>query len=155
MDSAIKRLKIDKAVAQRLNEALRLDGFFPEFTEEHVEKVFPRSGLYAYPKGASIVVQAARGRDLFVLQSGTLAVFREEGSGSRRVADLKEGDIFGEIGLRDGVRIATVSALVDSQVFHLAYEDIQYLLEHNHDLGDHLDSLAKQRASAGLPKDAR
>lgn len=155
MDPAIKRLKIDKAVAERLNQTLRLDGFFPEFTENHVEKIFPRSGLYAYPKGASIVVQEAPGRDLFVLQRGNLAVFRKDGGGSRRVADLKEGDIFGEIGLRDGVRIATVTAQEDSQVFHLAYADIQYLLEHNNDLGDHLDTLAKQRMKADFPKDAR
>jgi len=146
MAEAARKLKVDSRVADLLNRALKLEGFFPEFKEEHVEKIFLRSGLYFYPKGAVVVEESAQGRDLYVIERGNLAVNRKDGNVSRCVANLKEGDIFGEIGLlHGGVRIATVIAQEDSKVFHIAYADIQYLLKHNQNLGMHLDNLAKER----------
>lgn len=146
MPPPIKKLKVDHEVAALLNKTLKLEGFFPEFTEDHVEKIFLRSGLYFYPKGIPIVEQATPGRDLYIVQQGNLAVTRKEGNVNRRIANLKDGDIFGEIGLlRDGVRVATVTAQEDSKVFRLVHADILYLLEHNHNLGEHLDNLANER----------
>ncbi len=145
MPPAIKKLKIDKKVAALLNRALKLEGFFPEFTPEQAEKIFLRSSLNLYPKGVHIVEQSATGRDIYIVQSGKLGVFRKEDK-TECVAHLKGGDIFGEIGLlRDGVRTATVTAEEDSRVFHLVHADIEYLLEHNKSLGEHLDHLANER----------
>ena len=141
----IRKLKVDDHVASLLNQALKLEGFFPEFKEEHIEKIFLRSGLYFYPKGVNVVEQAAKGRDLYVIERGNLAVIRKDGDTSRCIANLKEGDIFGEIGLLQGVRIATVVAEEDSKIFRIVHADIQYLLKHNHALGAHLDQLAKTR----------
>jgi CRP-like cAMP-binding protein len=146
----LKKLKVDHNVAELLNRTLKLEGFFPEFREEHVEKIFLRSGLYFYPKGASVVEQESHGRDLYVIERGNLGVFRQVDGTNKCVANLKDGDIFGEIGLlRGGVRIASVTAQEDSKVFHIVYADIQYLLKHNHALGEHLDHLAKERLKTG------
>lgn len=142
----IERLAVDEAVAELLRKALRLDGFFPEFGPEQAEKIFARGGLFLYPEGAPVVQQKEEGRDLFVLQSGRLAVFRWFCDELRRVATLQDGDIFGEIGLLcEGVRVATVVAEVPSRIFRVAYGDIQYLLKHNQELGAHLQSLLQQR----------
>lgn len=148
----IEKLRIDDAVARLLNRALKLDGFFPEFTADHAQMIFLRSGLYLYAKGTRVVEQGEKGRDLYVLEKGKLDVLRKEGEDSKRVAVLKDGDIFGEIGmLKDGVRSATVVAAEDSRIFRLVYQDIQYLLLHNKELGDHLSRLIAQRS--GLDPD--
>lgn len=141
-------LPSDSTVADLLNAALKLDGFFPEFTANHVQKVFLRSGFYLYSAGTPVLEQETQGRDLFVVQDGTLAVLRQEKNLSFRVGELRKGDIFGEIGLlHSGIRVASVIAEADSKVFRIAHADLDYLLKHNKPLGLHLDGLAKKRLS--------
>lgn len=136
------KLPVDEALAELLNRSLKLEGFFPEFKAEHVNMLFIHSGLYAYPKGAHVVEQGETGRDLYVIQKGKVAVSH----GTTVLSTLKEGDIFGEIGLLgDGVRSATVSASEDCRIFRLVNQDIQYILKNNKDLGQHLESLSKER----------
>src|SRR6185436_9659154 len=102
-----------------------LEGFFPEFTSDQVKMIFLRSGLFRYHEGEKVVTQGEPGRDLFVLYRGQAEVVRKEGSSSKRVNLLKEGELFGEIGmLRDGVRSASVTVIQESKVFRLAYQDI-------------------------------
>jgi|SRR5581483_6207163 len=139
-----EKIEIDDYVAGVLREALKLDGFFPEFTGNHAKMVFLRSGLYQYAKGEHVVEQGDEGRDLFILYRGKAEVIRNK----KRIGFLKDRDVFGEIGmLGDGVRSATVVALDECKIFRLVYQDIQYLLEHNKTLGEHLDGLIRQRKS--------
>lgn len=146
MPSTIQKLAIDEAVADLLNKTLKLEGFFPEFKKEHLEKVFLRSGYYFYPKGTRVLEQGTTGRDLYIVMHGRLAVYRNEGTVNRRVGSLKDGDVFAEIGLlNDGLRVATVEAEDDSRLFRLVYADIQYLLDNNKELGMHLTALAQKR----------
>ena len=142
----LEQLPIEPAVAQTLWGALKLDGFFPEFTVEHARKLFLRSGFYLYPRGAHVVDEGERGRDLYVMHRGQVEVVRKAGSSAKRVAVLREGDLFGDICMRHGwTRSATVVALEDSKIFRLVYEDIRYLMTYNKELGSHLDRLISQR----------
>jgi CRP-like cAMP-binding protein len=139
-------LAIDAAAAAHLSAALKLEGFFPEFTVEHATKLFPRSGLYFYPQDGAIVEQGETGKDLFVVCSGQLQVERRDGGVVNVVATMKAGDIIGEIALlKNCPRTATVTALGDSRVFRLAFADLDYILKHNKELGAHLRELAKRR----------
>lgn len=137
-----EKLEIDDYVASLLREALKLDGFFPEFTSNHAKMVFIRSGLYLYSKGEHVVEQGDAGRDLFIFYRGKAEVVKNK----KRLAFLRDRDVFGEIGmLGDGVRNATIITLEDSKIFRLDYQDIQYLLENNKALGEHLDALLRKR----------
>lgn len=139
-----EKLELDDSVAGVLRDALKLDGFFPEFTSNHAKMVFIRSALYLYSKGEKVIEQGDTGRDLFIVYQGKAEVVRNK----TRLGFLKDRDVFGEIGmLGDGVRSATVAALEDSKIFRLAYQDIQYLLENNKALGQHLDALIRERKS--------
>ena len=44
-------------IAALLSQALRLEGFFPEFTVAQMVKLFPRSGLYRYPADFNLIKQ--------------------------------------------------------------------------------------------------
>ncbi len=130
--------------ADLLFQALKLDGFFPELTPEHVEKLFPRSGLYEYPAGCALLRQGDEPSDLFVVCDGAVEIVRD----GARVASLGQGAIVGEISyLVGGRRTATATALSSSTVFRLAFADIEYTFKHNPRLAEHLRGLARARQS--------
>lgn len=142
----IERLPCTDALASQLFTSLKLDGFFPDLDPEHVEKLFPRSGLFAYPVETAIIKQDTEAKALFLIHEGSVNVLRWEGLKSKKVATLRKGEIFGEIGLiKGGKRSASVVAAEDSLVFRLAREDMDYLLRHNKALGEHLSQLAAKR----------
>jgi CRP-like cAMP-binding protein len=143
------RLVCDDYFAGFLCEALRLQSFFPEFRASHIAKCFPRSGLYCYPDGSRVIAQGDQGRDLFIVYTGAVEVIRSLGSATAGLARLGPGEILGEIALlRDGVRSATAVADGEAQIFRLVFEDIQYLLQHNPPLCEHLKALAAKRLEA-------
>ena len=144
-----EKLAVDDALADLLSRALKLEGFFPEFKPEHVNMLFLHSGLYAYPQGSRVVSQGEQGRDLYVIQKGTVEVRHQKEGSDVLLATMKQGDIFGEIGLLgDGVRSATVVASEASRIFRLVDSDIRYILKNNKDLGLHLETLSKERLNS-------
>lgn len=142
----IDKLALDDATAALLCRALNLEKFFPKMTAADAELLFYRSGLYLYPKASCLVEQSQKGRDLYVLVRGELAVYRDARGKKKLVGTLKDGDVFGEIGLLGkGVRTATVVAQRESQVFHLHHLDILFQVKNNPDVGSHLKRLAEKR----------
>ncbi|MBI5201049.1 MAG: cyclic nucleotide-binding domain-containing protein, partial [Elusimicrobia bacterium] len=119
----------------------------PELTPDEARMLFPRSARERYPVNSPVVSQGEAGRDLYVIQSGTVCVTQTFGSAGGQLSNLSAGDIFGEIGLvKDGVRHATVLTMTDSVIFRLAFQDVQYLLKNNAKLGEHLQALATSRS---------
>lgn len=148
MDAAPAKLPSTDATAAVLSEVLRLESFFPEFKAEHLDKLFPRSGLYEYPAGYALVSQGEPARDLFVIVSGTVAIRQEFGSAAAELAVLSAKDIIGEIALlTDGPRTASGVVGEPSRIFRLSYEDVQYILKNNPELSAHLRSLASKRTA--------
>jgi CRP/FNR family cyclic AMP-dependent transcriptional regulator len=148
MDAAPKKLPSTDETAAVLNEVLRLESFFPEFKAEHLEKLFPRSGLYEYPQNFSLVQQGEAARDLFIIVSGRVAIRQEFGSAAAELATLSAKDIIGEMALlRDGQRTASGVVSEPSRIYRLSYDDVQYLLQNNPELSAHLKGLAARRTS--------
>ncbi len=141
------KLGIDDAAAEVLKRALKLEDFFPEFTAEIAQKVFPRSGLFAYADKGSLVEQGESGRDLFIVCHGSVQVERGDGTATKVLATLGAGSLLGEIALIKNVpRTATVTAVEQAQIYRLDFNDLQYLLANNKALGDHLRELASSRS---------
>lgn len=139
-------LAADDGTACAVSLALKLQGFFPEFKLEHLQKIFPRSGLFAYSDGAAVVSQGEEGQDLFVVLEGSVIVRQEMGSAGAEVATLGCGAIVGEIALLEGgARTATVVAAGEAKLFRLAAADLRYLLANNRELSEHLKALACRR----------
>jgi CRP-like cAMP-binding protein len=139
-------LSLEEPVAELLYRALKLQDFFPEFTVDHARKLFPRSGLYGYPKEAVVVREGDIGRDLFILFEGRLGVYQRKGDANVALGTMEPGAVLGEIALLSAIpRTATVTALEAAKIFKLAQADIQYILSNNQDLAGHLKSLAAKR----------
>ncbi|MDE2491772.1 MAG: cyclic nucleotide-binding domain-containing protein [Elusimicrobia bacterium] len=149
MTSALpRRLAVDEATAEAVGAAFKLRGFFPEFRAEHCEKLFPRSGVYQYRRGETIVAQGDAGRDLFLVLAGEVSVRFQVDSLAAEAARLGPGAVVGEMALLGaGVRSATVAASAPSFVFRLAFDDVGYILGNNPELAEHLRALARERAS--------
>ena len=70
-----------------------------------------------YKPGEIIVRQGEAGNCMFAIQSGRVAVIKERSGSEVTVAELVEGDIFGEMSIFEHeVRSATVRALEDAMV---------------------------------------
>lgn len=73
-----------------------------------------------YQDGEVIVRQGEPGDRMFVIQAGNAAVTIQSGSKQIRVAELKSGDIFGEMALfLQEVRSATVCAVGETRVLSI------------------------------------
>ncbi|OFW56674.1 MAG: hypothetical protein A2133_06020 [Actinobacteria bacterium RBG_16_64_13] len=70
-----------------------------------------------YRSGETIVRQGEVGDHMYVIQSGKVEVVRESDTGQVKLAELEEGDFFGEMALFDrDVRSATVRPLGEARV---------------------------------------
>jgi CRP-like cAMP-binding protein len=73
-----------------------------------------------YADGDVICRQGEQGTQMFVVQAGNAAVFREEGGGEVGVGELGAGDVFGEMAVFDQrPRSATVRAVGNARVLTL------------------------------------
>ncbi len=64
-----------------------------------------------YQDGEAIITQGEVGDRMYVVQSGKVEVVRTDGAAEVRLAELKQGDFFGEMALFDkDVRSSTVRA---------------------------------------------
>ena len=142
-DLVSTKIPVDDEAAATLCAALKIEGFFLEFTALQVKGVFPNSTYELYPTGFRLMTTGDKGRDLFVIHTGKVSVLRPF---VMQDIYLGAGDLFGEMGLvRDGVRTATVVAAEPSKIFRLLFQDLQYLMANNPALGEHLNSVAYHR----------
>jgi hypothetical protein len=76
-----------------------------------------KSGPAAFKAGALVVKEGEPGHEMFVVESGTVEVFRGGGPAERRLLLLGAGDFFGEMALLDDQpRSASVRATADCRL---------------------------------------
>lgn len=70
-----------------------------------------------YSDGEIIIKQGTKGNCLYVIQEGMVEVIHESPEGNVKVAELKESEFFGEMGLfEEDVRSCTVKAVGNTKV---------------------------------------
>jgi CRP/FNR family cyclic AMP-dependent transcriptional regulator len=102
-------------------------------------------------KGKSIFLEGAPGECAYIIESGSVEVSKTKSNGKTiSLGTLYEKDIFGELGLIDGLpRTATVTALEDCTVSILTQEAFNSLARRNpQSLIPILKILAKRLRSA-------
>jgi len=103
------------------------EGLSPEHFQLIANALVPRTAL----AGENIIKQGERGRSLFLIARGVVAVLISEAAGvPRRVASLHAGDFFGEMALlSEAPRNATVQAVTGCQLYELAKKDVDQVCE--------------------------
>jgi CRP/FNR family cyclic AMP-dependent transcriptional regulator len=95
------------------------------------EQLFWKFGK-EYPRGTLLFHEGDPGREMFIIQKGKVQIRKKVGAGEKTLADLGEGEFFGEMALLMGMnRSATVEVIEDSKILVINPETFENLLKTN------------------------
>ncbi len=85
-----------------------------------------------FPKGTILFREGELGRDMFIIQKGKVQVRKKVGTTEKVLAELSEGEFFGEMALLMGMdRSATVEVIEDSKILVVSPDTFESLLKGN------------------------
>jgi CRP-like cAMP-binding protein len=88
-----------------------------------------------FPKGTILFHEGDPGREMFIIQKGKVRVRKKVGAGEKVLAELGDGEFFGEMALLEGLsRSATVETVEDSKILVVSPEAFETLLKGNHEI---------------------
>lgn len=138
--------KTDEEIVKHV-AILKNKGIFTTLNERELTALIgnAKKGIYGPPE--QIVKQGDEGSSLFYIAEGHLEVLIDQEDGSKlKVAELKSGDIFGEMALLTGQkRTATVVANTEVAVYEISKEIISPVIEHRREILNDMSLLLAQR----------
>ena len=97
----------------------------------HEEQLFWKFGK-KFPKGTILFREGDLGKEMFIIQKGKVQVRKRVGQDEKVLAELSDGDFFGEMALLMGMdRSATVEVLEDSKILVVGPDTFESLLKSN------------------------
>lgn len=95
------------------------------------EQLFWKFGK-EFPKGTILFREGEPGREMYIIQKGKVEVRKRVGQTEKVLAELGEGEFFGEMALLLGAdRSATVEVIEDSRILVVQPEAFESLLKSN------------------------
>jgi CRP-like cAMP-binding protein len=147
----MQKLKLGDAEVGILARLMRKVDFFAPLTVGQIEQILPFIMLYSYGAGENVFKQGETGDAFYIVYKGKVGIKVKKGffSFAKQVAQLGEGDFFGEIALisRDK-RGATVQTLEPTQLFVLVAGDFEFILKQNPQTAAEMKKLADRRTFA-------
>lgn len=99
---------------------------FQDMSRYEVRKAILISETNEFAAGELLIAQGSRARSMYLILEGRAEVSWRAGDQTHHLAELTEGDVFGEIGfVREIERTADVRALTDVQVLRYDFETIR------------------------------
>lgn len=125
----------------------KINLFSSELSTGFMEKILQCVNLYEFESGEKVCRQGEPGDAFYAVLAGRLKVsVREAFVLSKALAELKEGDIFGEMALLERApRSATVTCLAPARLFVLLREDFQSVLRVNPEFKEEIKNIASRR----------
>ncbi len=113
------------------------------------KEVLSRIELVKLPKGSVIMKEGDKGDTMYLIKSGRVSVSSSGKNGKGiSIAELGEGDFFGEIGLATSrPRVATVTALTDLELAAFSRAIIKDLLTGHPEAKGALEKVIKERVT--------
>ena len=113
------------------DKVLATSPLFRDMTNYQIRKAILISEVQTFEPGQLLVEQDTSGRSMYLVLSGTVDVIRHDDGESRKVAELGEGTVLGEVGyVREILRTADVRAVTKVQALRFDYErmrsDLRY-----------------------------
>ncbi len=108
-----------------LDNLLAASSLFQAFSRPERKEILMHLSLEEFAEGVTVLEEGAPGDCLYIIKSGEVEVFSFNAQGEKSVlANLKEGDYFGEISLITGrPRSASVKALRSVELVRLTKKD--------------------------------
>ena len=135
-----------KIIEHRLSLISGID-FLACLTAEQRQFIAERLEECWYETGEEIVVEGAFDTDFFIIDRGRVSIVLAR-AGAKPVAELREGEFFGEMSLLTGEkRSATVVAKVETRLLKLGRDSMGRLLSENEQLAEKLSGVLANRTS--------
>jgi small-conductance mechanosensitive channel len=138
--------KTDEEVVRHV-AILKNKGIFTALNERELTALIANAKKSVYGPPEQIVKQGDEGSSLFYVAEGKLEVMIDQEDGAKlKVAELKNGDIFGEMALLTGQkRTATVLATTEVALFEISKEIILPVIEHRREILNDMSLLLAKR----------
>jgi CRP-like cAMP-binding protein len=115
---------------------------FAEASDEELAKVATFAQSKEVPEGTVVVSEGGFSRELLAIEDGTAEVTRD----GEHIADLGQGDVFGEAGmLDDELRSATVTATTRLKLISLGHFEVQRLKKDAPEVYGRIENLVEER----------
>jgi CRP/FNR family transcriptional regulator, cyclic AMP receptor protein len=115
---------------------------FAEASDEELAKVATFAQSKEVPEGTVVVSEGGFSRELLAIEDGTAEVTRD----GEHIADLGQGDVFGEAGmLDDELRSATVTATSRLKLISLGHFEVQRLKKDAPEVYGRIEDLVEER----------
>lgn len=136
-------LRLKRRRAEEIIEDLSRISLFQALPPDQIAHLVPQVDEVHRKKGDVIIREGTGGDALFLVNEGTVTVYK----GEKRVAEIVEGGAFGEMALIHGeARSATVAVASESaRLFKIVKDDFERLLNSSPELREKLESLANAR----------
>ena len=106
-------------------EFLKHVRLFENLDRKSLEAIANAAVEQSYTAGQDIVRQGDTGVGAFIIKKGRVEAFQDRGGHNHKLADMKQGDVFGEMALLDEFpRSATVRATEPVSYTHLTLPTI-------------------------------
>jgi CRP/FNR family transcriptional regulator, cyclic AMP receptor protein len=121
----------------QMEKLLQYMYLFSELLPGELQEVYGLVNPLVYQPKEKVVIEGDKGDSFYVIQQGTVAVsFEHPNLGTQVVAQLKEGNFFGEIGALLGKpRTATVTATTESYLMEIDGGELYNLMESQSRIG--------------------
>jgi CRP-like cAMP-binding protein len=117
---------------------------FSDVPDDALQKIAPFATTEEWPEGKEIVKEGGFSNHFYAIEEGTAKVER----GGDHIADLKEGDIFGEQGLLEhSERSATVTSTSDIRLIKIEHWELSRMKKAMPEAYDDLVKKVEERSA--------
>jgi CRP-like cAMP-binding protein len=147
----MKRLIMGEAENRGLAHTAGQLEFFSTLKGADLDRILSHIELYAFNRGEAIFKKGDPADALYIVHQGEVVIQMSRWFALfRKVARLKPGNLFGEMGLLENRRRAfTATAKMDTQLFVLLKRDFDELLRRNPIFSEGIRWLAQRRQFEG------
>jgi len=137
-----RRLTDIKEERQTQTDLIGIVPLLRGLSSEVLELIVEQTMSVGFKPGDAVMTEGERGDSMFIIIHGAVSVYKA----GELIADLKEGDFFGEMALLgDQVRTATVKIKEQTALLKLSRADILQLAENNPELKERLEEAKASR----------
>jgi CRP-like cAMP-binding protein len=146
----VRPITAEDQIADRLSA---VDIFSP-LSPDELRQLAKATAGHVFAPGETLIRAGDEGSSMFVVHSGRVAVQVPDRGGPRTVAELIEGNFFGEMALFTGEpRTANIVALEETEVLEIGHTAMKHIFETNPSLAESISWTISERQAA-LAKDS-